>query len=1029
MTAVLLHLSDIHIKTPHDAILQKAEDIAACVYSSLPSALDVFVVVSGDVAYSGEDNQYSLATKFLNEVRAAIQKETASPVSFIIAPGNHDCDFSQDSGTRKMLLKSIDESEAPEIDSSVIDNCTAIQKPFFNFRDILEGESGVQDDLLWRSSRFTVEGKILQFDCLNISWVSRSREEPGRMYFPIQLYSGKKTENVDLRFLVMHHPLNWFNQSIYRPFRTFVRQVSDIIISGHEHQGNVGLISEAETGMSAYIEGCVLQGEKDLSDSSFNVVVINLSQAQFMSTRYSWDGTRYIKTEDGSWSDYHSLPVKQIKPFAITKTFQDILDDPGAFLKHPGHVNIALPDIFIYPDLRKMSTGTERQKKVLSSTMLLSSDATAKGVLIEGEEKSGRTSLLYQLYRQYHDRGFVPILLKGKDLKKTHDSEIDVIIKRAVEAQYGKSQATDYEQLPSQRKLLLIDDFDDGPVKAGVARADLLSAMKKRFGHLVITVSEMFEMRELLDGDAARELIELVHYKILPFGYARRSQLIEQWFSIGADGTIDEATFISRCDQAERLVGAVMAKTLIPSVPLYLLTLLQSMEAGRTGDFKESALGYYYQYLLTQAFHNSGVRPDKLTEVFQYAVHLAWEFHRQHKQALSQVEIREFNDRFSKEWHTVDLVPRLELLDKARVLCRVGEDYAFRYPYIYYYLKGQYISENLAVIDIREYIARCCKHLYVRDHANTVLFLAHHSNDDYLLTMISEALHGLFPTRFPVTFNGDTSGIKKLIDDATKLTYSGESPTSYRKRVSAVKDEIDDGRDDVAELEEESGMLSLVAQVTMLFKTTEILGQVLKNQYAKIQRTRKGTLIEELFNGQLRALRDFYDHFERNPDALVAEIEAAIERKIKNASEEGRKVKNLTEKERKVIARKVISGIVQLATFAFVMRAAQGANSENLLEDVRDAVKKNETLAFKLIELGIYLDSPKAIPREKLKQLSKEAEKDLVATKLIRIMVLNRLYMFKTTEQDMQWLNGELDLDIGIQHAITYHHDKQRMIK
>lgn len=527
-------------------------------------------------------------------------------------------------------------------------------------------------------------------------------------------------------------------------------------------------------------------------------------------------------------------------------------------------------------------------------------------------------------------------------------------------------------------------------------------------------------MREMLDGDASRELISLEHYQLQPLGYARRSELIERWFSLGgADGTVDEANLISRCDQAERLIDTVMAKSVIPSVPLYLLTFLQSMDAGRSGDFKESALGHYYQYLLTGAFQSSGVKQDKLTEFFQYSAHLAWRFHLLNKRELSEIELREFNAIFSNEWHTVEFTPRIEVLVKARVLCKVGEDYAFRYPYIYYYLKGQYLSENLTDLNIREYIGHCCKHLYVRDHANTVLFLAHHTNDVFVLTAISQALHGLFQTCTPLTFNGDTSGVTRLIEDAPKLIYSGEKPVEHRKKRSALRDEIDNGQDGLVESEEDSNELSLLAQMTMLFKTTEILGQVLKNQYSKIKRGRKVDLLEELFNGPLRALRDFYDFLEKNPEALDVEIEAAIKRKGNIPKEE----------DRKAIARKFVAGFIQLVTFSFVMRAAQGATADSLSEEVRDVVTRNGTLAFKLIELCIHLDSPKAIPRQKLKQLFKEAEKDLVAARLIKIMVLNRLYMFKTTEKDMQWLSGELDIDIGTQHVITYQEKKRRLIK
>lgn len=1019
MTAVLLHLSDIHIKTTNDPILKRGENIAACVFPSLPLASHLFIVVSGDVAFSGEENQYALAADFLTSIRTSIQKERSIPVSFIIVPGNHDCDFNQESGTRKMLIKSLEGSDTSDIDSSIIDACTAIQKPFFKFREDLEGNNK-SDDLLWRSSRFDIGDKTIGFECLNVSWVSKLREEPGRLYFPIDRYLDKKTNDADIRILVLHHPLNWFNQSIYRAFRMFVRQLANIVISGHEHQGNVGVINDAETDKSAFVEGCVLQGENGMSDSSFNVVVIDLNQGQFASTRYNWDKSRYVATEEGAWSDYYNLPAKRTNRFAISEAFQETLDDPGAFFKHPGRLNITLSDIFIYPDLQKVNgNGGDQRKNIINSSTLLSPDTTADGLLIEGEEKAGCTSLLYQLYRQYHERGFVPLLIKGRELKKTHDAEIDALIKKAVKSQYGNAYINEFEQLSSSQKLLLLDDFDDCPTKAANARAGLLCALRKRFGHLVVTVSEMFEMREMLDGDASRELILLEHYQLQPLGYARRSELIERWFSLGADGTIDEANLIYRCDQAERLIDTVMAKSVIPSIPLYLLTFLQSMDAGRSGDFKESALGYYYQYLLTGAFQNSGVKPDKLTEFFQYSAHLAWEYHSQNKLELSVIELREFNTIFSKDWHTVEFTPRLEVLVKARVLYKVGEDYAFRYPYIYYYLKGQYLSENLINLDIREYIGHCCKHLYVRDHANTVLFLAHHTNDDFVLTTISQALHGLFQACSPITFNGDTHGVKKLIENAPKLMYSGDTPVEHRKQRSVLMDEMDDGQDGLAESEEDSNELSLLAKMTMLFKTTEILGQVLKNQYAKIQRNRKGDLLEELFNGPLRALRDFYDFFENNPDALTAEIEAAIQRKGGVQNEE----------KRKAIASRVVAGLIQIITFSFIIRAAQGANTDSLSEDVRDVVNRNGTFAFKLIELCIHLDTPKAIPRRMLKQLLKEAEKDLVANRLMKMMVLNRLYMFKTTEQDMQWLNGELKLDIGIQHIITYQEKRRRLIK
>lgn len=1010
MTAVLLHLSDIHIKTAKDPILKRASDVATCVYSFLPDASHIFLVISGDVAFSGEKEQYELAANFLHQLESVLRTETSVPITFIVAPGNHDCSFSLDSGARKLLIKAMEEVNPIAVDESIIDTCTSIQKPFFNFRDALENNPEAQDDKLWRTSLYEIENKTVAFECLNVSWVSKINEDPGRLYFPIDRYTDNIHGSADVRFVVLHHPLNWFNQSIYRHFRIHVRQLADIIISGHEHQGNVGLVFDAETEKSAFVEGCVLQGDKDLSDSSFNIIQLDLTEKQFSSTRYLWTDNNYIATEVGSWSNYHSLPTKQLNPFSLTEDFQGLLDDPGAYFVHPSSRNITLSDVYIFPDLHKVVGSEEHRRNYVISKILLTPDVTASGILIEGEEKAGSTSLLFQLYIQYHARGFIPVYIKGKELKKISEGEIDAVVRRSVNFQYGADAAPLFEQQPASKKILLVDDFDAGPVKSASARAEILCALRRRFTHLVVTVSELFEMREMLDGDESKQLLSLEHYQLLPFSYTLRSKLIERWYSLSSDGTIDEGALLARCDQAERVIDSVMAKTFVPRLPLYLLTLIQSMESGRSGDFRGSSLGYYYQYLLTEAFQGSGVKPDKLTEHFKYSACLAWEFHAKEKRELSELDLREFNSIFSSTWHTVDFASRMDVLLKARVLCRSGDDYSFRYPYIYYYLKGLYLSENLNDLTIRAYVGHCCHHLYVRENANTILFLAHHSTEEFILRTISEALHSLFRKRAPLRFDGDTTSICSVIEEAPKFVYNGQSPKEHRETRNKIQDELDDGHDGLVDNEEESEELSLVAQMTMLFKTTEILGQILKNQYSKIARARKEELLDELFKGPLRAISDFYSFFERNPDALAAEIEAAL--KFKGAIQD--------DDQRKQFARMVAASLVHLVTFSFVMRAAEAARADDLSEDVHNVVKQNGSLAYKLIELGIILDSPKQLPRVLLKHLNRYVEKEPMAARVMQFMVLNRLYMFKTTERDMQWLASELDFDISRQHAITY---------
>src|SRR5690606_17919091 len=115
-------------------------------------------------------------------------------------------------------------------------------------------------DQLWTSHRFSVEGVELIFDSLNVSWCSNLHEAPGTLIFPVERYKNRRNDAADYRVVLMHHPLNWFSQTMYHPLRQLVRGLANVVVSGHEHVGGVGEDINAETGHSAYIEGCVLQG-------------------------------------------------------------------------------------------------------------------------------------------------------------------------------------------------------------------------------------------------------------------------------------------------------------------------------------------------------------------------------------------------------------------------------------------------------------------------------------------------------------------------------------------------------------------------------------------------------------------------------------------------------------------------------------------------------------------------------------------------------------------------------------------------
>lgn len=1018
MKFMILHLSDIHIRNASDPILARDSKIAQSIFPYLPQIKHLIILISGDIAYSGRQEEYDMALGFIQRIKSTILSEKQLPIEFICVPGNHDNNFDLNTDTRKIIIDSLCRGDFKNISNDIINTCTSIQNEYFEFRNKLSSDSHIEIDPLWERTIINLDGKTIIFEGLNISWVSKLKEEPGTLLFPIDQYKHITSDPTDLRISLMHHPLNWFSQSIYRDFRTHLRQVSDLIITGHEHIGNAGFINETESGESTFIEGCALQSDHGPTSSEYNIIIIDTDNMKMFYRKFKYKDKIYAEVEIEGWHEYKDLPRKSEMTFSISARFKDILDDPGPFFKQKNNKCVKLSDIFVFPTLKKMRMGEDDLNKNVSSEKLLHPPATSDGVLLEGSEKSGRTSLLYQIFLNYHDLGFVPLYINGKDIIKGTDNELEAIIKRQFGVQYNKTDYAKYQQLTKHNKIILLDNFEDSTLKTGHLRAGYICSLKDRFGHIIITIDELFEVRDMLDGEESKELSSLMHYQIRPFGHVGRSQLIEKWVSIDETLSLDDSQFLARCDQAERLTNTVMTKNVIPSIPLHLLTLLQSLDANQSSEFKDSALGYYYQFLLTGSFQQAGVKADMLTEIFQYASHLAWEFHRKERLILSFDEIFEFNKAFSKQWHTVDCRSRINLLVESKLLRQSGDNYEFRYPYMYYYLKGKYISTQLDEPGMREYIKRCCNHLYVRDHANTILFLVHHLSDDFILKSIEESLQATFLSRSPVDFLKDTGHIIELIKEGPDLAYSGESPKAHRKRENESRDELQSKDDGLSETEE-NGTLSLLAQIVMLFKTTEILGQLLKTQYSTIRRQRKNELLNELFNAPLRALDDYYSWISNNPDQIISVINEEIRRRgTVNSEEEGR-----------TIARRIVGTIIQVITFSFIHKISQNINTEHLMEDIHTVISNSENFSFKIIELCIKLDSPKPIPRALIEDILKSDDVNLLVYRLVNLMVITRLYMFDTTASDRTWLDSQKIVPMKQQNSISYQEEPHRSVK
>lgn len=265
----------------------------------------------------------------------------------------------------------------------------------------------------------------------------------------------------------------------------------------------------------------------------------------------------------------------------------------------------------------------------------------------------------------------------------------------------------------------------------------------------------------------------------------------------------------------------------------------------------------------------------------------------------------------------------------------------------------------------------------------------------------------------------DTNKLAEFVRDLPAPKYTGEGPEQVRERENNRRDRMEDDFDGMADKKQDGDELTFIPQMVSLFKTVEILGQILKNQIATVGRARRVELLQLLMKGPLRVARAYFDFFMTHSEQAQGEL-AALLTKQKGGGDE---------QKRQDLARKILAQMLQYTSYGFIAKTVSSISSNELIADIESAATLINTPAAKLIAVGVRLDSPKNLPRAEIRKLLDDVKSDFIATRVLQMLTLQRLYMFRTTEQDKQWLDGQSLLGIQMQHVVDLQARGTRRLK
>lgn len=969
--------------------------------------------MSGDIAFSGKPEEYEAAESFLLDIRDAIQDEGCGFVDIIVSAGNHDCSLIPNDSAREIVIEHIVKEARVDLDTNIIDKCTEPQSAFFKFRGSVTRSQPIHDHKLWTEYEFNFGGSTIRLSALNVAWMSRIPEKNGELVFPVDVFKHLLLAESAIHIAVLHHPLHWYCESSFHSLRRAIQMHCTVVLSGHEHVQSTMQSDMALTGQCVFFECGALQPNSPNEKAEFSVIRFDQSDCALIQRRFAISNYAQIENLKVIEASIPDCSERLGAASSLTETFQATLRDPGGNFIHPEKPIIYLDDIFVFPDVSDRISQDDRD---FTAEKLLKLDDTRKRVLFIADEKAGKTTLLLEAFREWHLQGYFPLYVRGTQIKITKKKDFEEIMRTATKSEY--SNPSIFEAAPMEKRMILIDNIDLLPGGHAALRP-LIQYCDKHFSRIFVTATTGFEFAELLEEEAPEALSSFEVFEILNFGHKLRRRLIKKWCArtaIRNNTNIEEIVH-----QIEKVMNSVIGNNLIPAQPIFLLILLQSIDQRQEQELQNSGFAFYYQYLITKGLRSAGIHPEEIDELFNYLANLAWYLQKTDIKEIDEIQFRQFNNRFSERYITVDFEKRVKKLLAAKVIIQYGTCYSFAYPYIRYFFIGKYLADHSQDQEVFALVEEYCRTLHKRDRANCILFLTHHRNDLTVINRISEQLAQCFSEHALLEFGKDTNSLNSLIDSSTELLLGDVDVEANQEKARALRDRYereshDEDEPDVTTGEMADFAMEVSTKINTLIKTAEILGQVLKNYYGSIERAKKLALMKELFDGPLRMLRFLVEDIITDPENFARELHRLI--KKNKPSQAGMPTEKAT--------RKLAFNLIGAICTGMVAKTASFVNSEKLEEDVANLVADRDSVSYRLISAAIKLTQPGRPPISDIQALSKELRDNHFAFTMLQSFGFHYLHMFRIGETDKQTLCAALKINQKAAHLIQARSRRQR---
>ncbi|MGB0870231.1 MAG: metallophosphoesterase [Flavobacteriales bacterium] len=865
----ILHLSDLHIKD--ETLIDRVETLVKSVEYDVKQISHLYITLSGDIANFGRKNEFDIAKIIItNLVKKLKEKQTMLNVYIVSVPGNHDCCFDNVKKTRKSILNDCKTDIIDEEDYFI--DAMAVQSNFWDFTNEITDFKEKNKVSYKYEFRPHLDFKV-SFHCYNTSWLTEINEKQGSLIVPENKFI--ENENGEYVISVFHHPIDWLSANTKRNnkqrFEEHLINSSNLVIYGHEHDKGKPKAIIQEKNNVVFCGGKAFD-KNELNETGFSLYEIDLTDKSINIKTFNFDGNKYSVDSENR----HQIIEKVKREYVLKQEFETKITNLSIPLKHSKKTELILSDVFVFPDLEPLLEGESNIVQYPNSYELIDKvkNEEKSNVLIEGADQSGKTALLYVLYKRYYEMGLTPIYLRGKHCNET---DVKKLVKKVLKEQYNNKDVDLFFQL--DKKVLLLDNFHKSGLNSKYKKR-LIEAFNNNFEFVIVTTDDTFSSKNITEE--ATSFKEYFKYKLLPLGHEKRSELIEQWLMIGENKlTVQEEDILTNVKLRFNEINSLIGNRLMPSYPIFILTLLQSLDENLQ-NFSQTSYANIYLVLIKAGIIKAGIKDSVLTSLLNILKELAFYMYDKKNNPFNKEDFDSFISEYSNKYFrhkslTNDKI--LSVLCNSNILKFDDEYYNFSYKYIYFFLIAQKISTDIE--NNQELIYSLCNNIHLEVNANILIFLSHHSKAQILIDNIVFTSEIPFEKASPLTLNKDDEFVKFITEFTNEIKdeiIEDRNPKEEVKKELKEKDVLERSNNNAKGSEE--GVLPAEAiEMNQAFRTVKIMGQIVKNQSGDFEKEKLIKLVEAAYITIFRFLGFYSGMLEKDKELLIETIVEDIKKK------------------------------------------------------------------------------------------------------------------------------------------------------